>query len=105
MGFFCSTRRYRRSDPPRLVDTPPIKSFERSRMLMPLLVRLTDSEVEVIDAMVSQAADGVDNDGDGKIDCVDPDCNGASCGNGCLCVGSARKETTCDDGLDNDCNG
>ena len=30
---------------------------------MPLLVRLTDSEVEVIDGVISQVADGIDDEG------------------------------------------
>jgi hypothetical protein len=38
--------------------------------------------------------DGIDNDGDGKIDCVDPDC-----------YGNADCETNCTDGIDNDHDG
>lgn len=47
----------------------------------------------------------VDNDGDGLANCEDPDCAGKECNNdkhGCLCDGTARKETDCADGFDND---
>ena len=40
-----------------------VLSALRSCMLMPLLVRLTDSQVDAIDNMVSQVADRVDDDG------------------------------------------
>jgi hypothetical protein len=60
--------------------------------------------------------DGTDNDCDGLIDCLDPDCSGAACGPlktcvaaSCLCVldGGAPEpfEQSCGDGLDNDCDG
>ena len=47
------------------------------------------------------------------VDCTLPACNGASCGaNGlvckgamCACGGGQTKETTCGDGMDNDCDG
>lgn len=50
--------------------------------------------------------DGVsNNDGDTLADCADTaDCDGKSCNalGGCICAGTARKETTCNDGRDND---
>jgi hypothetical protein len=60
--------------------------------------------------------DGIDNDCDGLIDCQDPDCATLACTTTgkrcqastftCVCPGSqATGETTCDDGLDNDCDG
>lgn len=63
-------------------------------------------------------SDGVDNDGDQNADCADSDCLGESCSAAaptqtcdatlsCSCFGSATPpaETTCDDGVDNDCDG
>lgn len=60
--------------------------------------------------------DGKDNDCDGKTDCNDSDCTGLSCdatgkqcpqtGGACgLCPYGQLVETSCDDGVDNDCNG
>ncbi|MBL8922804.1 MAG: hypothetical protein JNJ54_28400 [Myxococcaceae bacterium] len=62
--------------------------------------------------------DGLDNDCDGQIDCAEAACAGASCGaNGRRCNGGAcqcqlpdggvgqASEATCNDGLDNDCDG
>lgn len=37
----------------------------------------------------SICGDGIDNDGDGKTDCADPDCNGLSCGAGAVCCHGA----------------
>ena len=37
----------------------PVNRLERLRMLMPLLVRLTDSEVEAVDGVVPQVSDGI----------------------------------------------
>ena len=46
----------------------------------------------------TNCTDGLDNDGDGFIDCLDSDCNGVS---GC----EFGPEATCDDGIDNDGDG
>jgi hypothetical protein len=47
--------------------------------------------------------DGLDNDGDGPIDCADPDCVGQAGGPcGELCQ---QPETTCNDFFDNDGDG
>ena len=51
------------------------------------------------------AVGGLDEDGDGAIDCADPDCNTLSCGEGCLCQGGGRTELTCAGGLDEDGDG
>lgn len=34
----------------------------------------------------SACADGVDQDGDGQVDCADPDCDGRSCGDAGVCA-------------------
>jgi lysophospholipase L1-like esterase len=52
----------------------------------------TPAEVE------TNCTDGLDNDGDGLIDCLDSDCNGVS---GC----EFGSEITCDDAIDNDEDG
>jgi hypothetical protein len=70
--------------------------------------------------------DGFDNDCDGLVDCADPDCqptapggaDGKVCSSGagrvgekcdslgrCACPGGQVAESTCADGLDNDCDG
>ena len=60
--------------------------------------------------------DGFDNDCDGRIDCQDPKCGALACSSSgkrcssstltCVCTGpEALAETTCSDGLDNDCDG
>ena len=65
--------------------------------------------------------DGIDNDCDGLVDCDDPDVDGVSCGangmvcdinatgNRCVCSGNGAApeaaESTCDDSIDNDCDG
>jgi MYXO-CTERM domain-containing protein len=59
-----------------------------------------DSTPETTDAACS---DGKDNDGDGKVDCDDPDCKGEK-----VTVCAATKESSdadCADGKDNDGNG
>src|ERR1700681_972257 len=43
----------------RMARVPPVDAVERSRMLMPLLVRLTDSQVEMTDGVVSQVTNCV----------------------------------------------
>jgi hypothetical protein len=47
--------------PPRQSRIPPVDSFQRSRMLMPLLVRLTDSEIEATDFVGAQALNAVED--------------------------------------------
>ncbi len=60
--------------------------------------------------------DNKDNDCDGKVDCQDPGCGGLACSSDgrrcvvatglCVCPGpEAGGETSCGDGLDNDCDG
>lgn len=43
-----------------------------------------------------------DDDGDGLIDCADPDCQNKPA---CSCAPSENPEVSCSDGLDNDCDG
>jgi hypothetical protein len=68
------------------------------------------------EAHETSCGDGKDNDCDGLVDCQDPDCGGLNCspfGLTCnattktcsICPGSQNVETTCSDGIDNDCNG
>lgn len=77
----------------------------------------------VVDGGMSQmaevaCADGRDNDCDGLIDCAEIACGNQACGaNGLRCSGGTCRcllpdagagqltETTCNDGLDNDCDG
>ncbi len=47
-------------------------------------------------------ADNLDNDGDNKTDCDDPDCVGITCGMGCSCALNRKTELACTDGSDND---
>lgn len=60
--------------------------------------------------------DVADEDCDGLTDCADEDCSGRTCGahgrvcgsGACACAGGGApeaEEATCDDGLDNDCDG
>jgi hypothetical protein len=49
--------------------------------------------------------DGMDNDENGKIDCLDPSCELLQCGmgvGGCLCQALKKTEVVCNDGVDND---
>jgi len=46
--------------------------------------------------------DGIDNDADGNTDCADSNCEYSTCGEGCSCQDSKKKETNCHDGIDND---
>jgi hypothetical protein len=68
------------------------------------------------EAHETSCGDGKDNDCDGLVDCQDPDCGGLNCspyGLTCnattktcsICPGAQNVETTCSDGIDNDCNG
>jgi len=61
---------------------------------------------------VEDCTNGIDDDGDTYIDCVDEDCAGLSCGTGCQCstdltaiqgkASGIKIETACEDTLDND---
>ncbi len=53
-------------------------------------------------AEAGQCNDTIDNDNDGFRDCQDTDCNGGSCGVGCICQAGGKRETSCTDNLDND---
>lgn len=53
----------------------------------------------------ANCGDGVNNDGDAQVDCADSDCNGQSCGAGCVCGGGIKTEVACGDGVDNDNDG
>ena len=64
----------------------------------------------------TSCGDGVDNDCDGLTDCQDPNCasTGLSCSTTgmvctaqltCQCPSTSGVETSCSDGIDNDCNG
>lgn len=48
---------------------------------------------------IEECTNGIDDDGDGKIDCADSDCR---CGPGCT---PPATETSCTNGLDDDCDG
>ena len=76
-------------------------------------------------AKETTCADALDNDCDGQVDCADADCRpavagafGSACATGalvanakcdffgqCVCPGGQTRETTCNDGQDNDCDG
>ena len=45
----------------RAEETCPVAALKRLRMLMPLLVRLIDSEIEVIDGVVPQISDRIED--------------------------------------------
>jgi hypothetical protein len=49
-----------------------------------------------------RCGDGLDDDGDRAFDCEDPDCDGQSCGMGCLCQAGIKTESQCGDDVDND---
>lgn len=50
----------------------------------------------------TDCANGLDDEGDGLVDCADLDCNQQSCGLGCTCQAGVRTESTCSDAIDND---
>ena len=57
----------------------------------------------------TQCQDGMDDDGDGLVDCEDPDCEEKACGTQQACRAEACVcrfdiETECADGLDGDCD-
>ncbi len=58
-------------------------------------------------AQETTCTDGIDNDGDGLVDCADTqNCRAAtSCGTGCVCGAGVPTESQCDDGADNDRDG
>ena len=80
---------------------------------------LASGRTQVSFVAVEICSDGVDNDGDGKVDCADADCpagtacsaTGKSCGGGTCSVCSGNggppepSESSCGDGFDNDCDG
>lgn len=46
---------------------------------------------------------GLDDDGDGQVDCADAECPGTTtCGQGCYCIAGQPRELACTDGMDND---
>lgn len=47
--------------------------------------------------------DGMDDDCDGRVDCLDPDC-GCDAGT-CVASGAESTSAACSDGIDNDCDG
>ncbi|MGC4119125.1 MAG: MopE-related protein [Myxococcales bacterium] len=49
--------------------------------------------------------DHFDSDCDGLLDCADPDCEGGSCGAGCVCKALAMTEVACDNTRDDDGDG
>lgn len=49
---------------------------------------------------------GIDDDGDGLVDCADDECPGQpTCGAGCICTDGRAIEVACMDGIDNDRDG
>lgn len=56
----------------------------------------------------TDCANSVDDNGDGRIDCkagnADANCVSGSCGPGCTLMNCVRKETVCNDRIDNDGN-
>ncbi|RMH44123.1 MAG: hypothetical protein D6689_03145 [Deltaproteobacteria bacterium] len=58
----------------------------------------TGGGADAVPAVETDCDDGLDNDFDGRFDCVDSDCDGVG-----RCESPA--ERTCDDGIDNDDNG
>ena len=69
-------------------------------------VRDADQGPDVDEPVRVEVCDnGVDDDGDGRIDCADPSCDRRACGPGCLCDVGVARETACGDGADNDGDG
>lgn len=49
--------------------------------------------------------DGLDDDGNGLVDCDDPTCDRRQCGAACTCRNLHKAEDVCSDGLDNEQDG
>ncbi len=58
------------------------------------------SSTPALRAQETDCGDGKDNDGDGLIDCADPDCNGLTCGVGRTCSDAVCCNTACSGGCD-----
>jgi hypothetical protein len=50
----------------------------------------------------TNCSDSLDDDFNGKTDCLDPQCEGRFCGTGCACKALGKSEASCNDGADND---
>lgn len=69
-------------------------------------VDCNDADLSVQPGAVENCTDGIDNDCDDLIDCVDGDCSGVTvCDNVCIPEASQEKGKKCSDGIDNDCDG
>lgn len=85
---------------------------ERGAVDAPHDLRLIDADGRITDVDV-RAVDGDGSSCPTPVDCALAACNGVSCGaNGlvckssmCACPGGQAKESTCGDGVDNDCDG
>ena len=59
-----------------------------------------DDALECMEVTPEECSDGIDNDGDGLLDCDDSDCNGLD-----VCSLSESSTGACQDGVDNDGDG
>ncbi|MBX7097312.1 MAG: hypothetical protein K1X89_06355 [Myxococcaceae bacterium] len=50
----------------------------------------------------ADCSDGLDNDSNGKTDCLDPACDARSCGLSCVCGSLGKHEVACANGADDD---
>lgn len=65
-----------------------------------------DNDLAVHPGAIENCTDGLDNDCDNLIDCVDGDCSVVpACDNVCIPESAQEKGKKCSDGLDNDCDG